>query len=59
MQCDLLQEDRQKQADGFVRSMYKKPQPEDYLKRFTGTSVQVSADTAAIPIYTEAAWDGN
>src|SRR3984885_10698427 len=27
-----LQQDRQKQADGFVRTMYKKPQPEDYLK---------------------------
>src|SRR5208282_2554316 len=28
-----LQEDRQKQADGFVRSMFKKPQAEDYIKR--------------------------
>src|SRR5208283_2188430 len=28
-----LQQDRQKQADGFVRSMYKKPQTEEYLKR--------------------------
>src|ERR1700719_5035404 len=30
---NLLQQDRQKQADGFVRTMFKKPQPEDYLKR--------------------------
>jgi len=27
------QQDRQKQADVFVRSMFKKPQAEDYLKR--------------------------
>src|SRR5271165_7525548 len=33
-----LQEDRQKQADGFVRSMYKKPQSEDYLKRVIDAS---------------------
>jgi non-heme chloroperoxidase len=46
-----LQEDRQKQADGFVRSMYKKPQPEDYLKRVIDASVQVPADTAVILIY--------
>ncbi|HTC55438.1 MAG TPA: alpha/beta hydrolase [Candidatus Sulfotelmatobacter sp.] len=46
-----LQQDRQKQADGFVRSMYKKPQPEDYLKRVVDASVQVPADTAVILIY--------
>jgi non-heme chloroperoxidase len=48
---NLLQQDRQKQADGFVRSMYKKPQPEDYLKRVTDASMQVPADTAAVLIY--------
>src|ERR1700733_764793 len=42
-----LQRDRQKQADGFVRSMYKKPQPEDSLKRVIDASSQVPADTAA------------
>jgi non-heme chloroperoxidase len=46
-----LQEDRQKQADGFVRSMFKKPQPEDYLKHIVDSSVQVPADTAALLIY--------
>jgi non-heme chloroperoxidase len=46
-----LQQDRQKQADGFVRSMYKKQQPEDYLKRVTDASVQVPADTAVVLIY--------
>jgi non-heme chloroperoxidase len=46
-----LQQDRQKQADGFVRSMYKKPQTEDYLKRVIQTSTQVPADTAVVLIY--------
>jgi len=46
-----LQQDRQKQADGFVRSMFKKPQPEDYLHRIIDASVQVPADTAAVLIY--------
>jgi non-heme chloroperoxidase len=46
-----LQQDRRKQADGFVRSMFKKPQPEDYLKRVIDASVEVPADTAVILIY--------
>jgi non-heme chloroperoxidase len=46
-----LQQDRRKQADGFVRSMFKKPQPEDYLKRVIDASVQVPADTAVVLIY--------
>src|SRR6202041_228735 len=41
-----LQQDRQKQADGFVRSMFKKPQPEDYLKHIIEASTQVPADAA-------------
>ena len=48
---NFLQQDRRKQADGFVRSMYKKPQPEDYVKRVTDASVEVPADTAAVLIY--------
>ncbi len=48
---NLFQQDRQKQVDGFVRSMYKKPQPEDYLKRVMDASEQVPADTAAVLIY--------
>jgi len=46
-----LQEDRQKQANGFVRSMFKKPQPEDYLKRLVDASIQVPADAAVVLIY--------
>jgi non-heme chloroperoxidase len=46
-----LQQDRQKQADGFIRSMFKKPQPEDYLKRLIDASTQVPADTAVVLIY--------
>jgi microsomal epoxide hydrolase len=46
-----LQQDRQKQADGFIRSMFKKPQTEDYLKRVIDASTQVPADTAAVLIY--------
>jgi non-heme chloroperoxidase len=46
-----LQQDRQKQADAFIRSMFKKPQPEDYLKRLIDASIQVPADTAAVLIY--------
>jgi non-heme chloroperoxidase len=48
---NLLQQDRQKQADGFIRSMFKKPQPENYYKRLIEASTQVPADTAAILIY--------
>jgi len=48
---NLLQRDRQKQADGFVRTMYKKPQPEDYIKRVIDASMQTPADTAAVLIY--------
>ena len=46
-----LQQDRQKQADGFVRNMFKKPQTEEYLKRVVNASMQVPADTAVILIY--------
>jgi non-heme chloroperoxidase len=46
-----LQQDRRKQTDGFVRSMFKKPQPEDYLKRLIDASAQVPADTAVVLIY--------
>jgi non-heme chloroperoxidase len=46
-----LQEDRKKQAEGFVRSMFKKPQPEDYLKRVIAASTEVPADSAVVLIY--------
>ncbi|MGD0759054.1 MAG: alpha/beta hydrolase [Candidatus Sulfotelmatobacter sp.] len=46
-----LQLDRQKQAEGFVRSMYKKPQTEEYLKRVIDASTKVPADAAVVLIY--------
>jgi non-heme chloroperoxidase len=46
-----LQQDRRKQAEPFVRGMFKKPQPEDYLNRLIDVSIQVPADTAALLIY--------
>jgi non-heme chloroperoxidase len=46
-----VQQDRQKQADSFVRSMFKKPQPEDYLKRIIDASMLVPADTAVVLLY--------
>ncbi len=46
-----LQQDRRKQADGFVRSMFKKPQPDAYINRLTDASIQVPADTAVVLIY--------
>ncbi|MGA7220728.1 MAG: alpha/beta hydrolase [Candidatus Sulfotelmatobacter sp.] len=48
---NFLQQDRQKQADGFVRSMFKKPQPEEYVKRLVDVSTQMPADTAVVLIY--------
>jgi non-heme chloroperoxidase len=46
-----LQQDRKKQADGFVRSMYKKPQPEEYLRRVMDASMSVPDDTAIALVY--------
>ncbi len=46
-----LQQDRRKQADGFVRSMYKKPQTDEYIQRVIDASVRVPADTAVVLIY--------
>lgn len=46
-----LQQDRRKHADGFVRSMFKKRQPEDYVKRLIDASLQVPTDTAVVLIY--------
>jgi non-heme chloroperoxidase len=56
-----LQQDRRKQADGFVRSMFKKPQSERYLKRVIDASMQVPADSAVVLIYNMIAvkdWSG-
>lgn len=46
-----LQQDRRKQADGFVRSMFKKPQAEEYLQRVIRASMRTPDDTAVALIY--------
>jgi microsomal epoxide hydrolase len=46
-----LQQDRRKQAEGFVRSMFKKPQADEYVQRIVDASIQVPADTAVVLIY--------
>jgi microsomal epoxide hydrolase len=48
---NLLQQDRQKEADTFVRSMYKKPEPEEYLQKVIHASMEVPTDTAVTLIY--------
>ena len=40
-----LQQDRQKEAEVFVRSMYKKPETEAYLQRVVQASMKVPTDT--------------
>jgi len=46
-----LQQDRKKHADGFVRTIYKKPQSEEYLHRVMDASMSVPDETAAVLIY--------
>jgi non-heme chloroperoxidase len=40
-----LQQDRQTEAQVFVRSMYKKPEPEEYLQKVIQASLMVPTDT--------------
>ena len=44
-----LQHDRQQEADVFVRAMYGKPKPEDYIQRVKQATLAVP--TSAIPSY--------
>jgi non-heme chloroperoxidase len=46
-----FQRERQKAADSFLRSMYHKPQSEDYLKRVTQASLATPTNTAATLIH--------
>jgi non-heme chloroperoxidase len=46
-----LQQDREKQAEGFVRSMYKRQQSDEYVKSVVKASIQVPTDTAVVLIY--------
>jgi non-heme chloroperoxidase len=48
---DQLQQDRQKEADVFVRAMYKKPEPGDYLQRVKQATLAVPTDTAVALIH--------
>ena len=47
----LLQQDRQKEADIWVRSMYKKPEPEEYIQKVIHASMEVPTDTTVTLIY--------
>jgi microsomal epoxide hydrolase len=46
-----LQQHRQKEADVFVRAMYKKPQPENYIQRVKHATLEVPTDSAVALIY--------
>jgi non-heme chloroperoxidase len=46
-----LQQDRQKEADAFVRAMCKKPQAEDYIRMIERATLEVPTDTAVALIY--------
>ena len=48
---NLLQQDRQKEADIWVRSMYKKPEPEEYIQKVIHASMEVPTDTTVTLIY--------
>jgi non-heme chloroperoxidase len=52
-----LQQNRRKQAEDFVRNIFKKPQSEDYLQRLVNASLEVPADTAVTLIYNMVAAD--
>jgi non-heme chloroperoxidase len=41
-----MQTDRRNFTEKFVRSMYKNPQPEDYIARLVGASMKMPTDTA-------------
>jgi non-heme chloroperoxidase len=46
-----LQRERQKSTEGFVRSLYKKPQSEEYLRRVTEASLQTPTNSAVVLIH--------
>jgi microsomal epoxide hydrolase len=46
-----FQRDRRKSTQGFVRSMYHKPQAEDYLRRVTEASLATPTNSAALLIH--------
>jgi microsomal epoxide hydrolase len=46
-----FQRDRRKDIEGFVRTMYRKPQTEDYFKRVAEASLATPTNTAALLIH--------
>ncbi len=54
-----VQKNRRPLTESFVRSMYKKPQSEEYLKRVVDESLQTPTDTAVALFVGTLAWDGS
>jgi pimeloyl-ACP methyl ester carboxylesterase len=54
-----VQKNRRALTDSFVRSMYKKPRSEEYLKHILEESLQTPTDTAIALFVGTLAWDGS
>jgi non-heme chloroperoxidase len=54
-----VQKNRRALTDSFVRSMYKKPRSEEYLKHILYESLQTPTDTAVALFVGTLAWDGS
>jgi microsomal epoxide hydrolase len=54
-----VQKNRRPLTESFVRSMYKKPQSEEYLKHILNESLQTPTDTAVALFVGTLAWDGS
>lgn len=46
-----LQHDRQKEADVFVRAVFKEPEPENYIQKLKQATLEVLTDTPITLIY--------
>ena len=54
-----VQKNRRALTDSFVRSMYKKPRSEEYLKHVIDESLQTPTDTAIALFVGTLGWDGS
>lgn len=54
-----IQKNRRPLTEAFVRSMYKNPQSEEYLKRVVEESLQTPTDTAVALFVGTLTWDGS
>jgi pimeloyl-ACP methyl ester carboxylesterase len=54
-----MQKNRRPLTESFVRSMYKKPRSEEYLKHILEESLQTPTDTAVALFVGTLAWDGS